>query len=300
MSPEELAEARHYAACYQDGYVHDLMYNLLDHIDQQAIQIKALERDSIRLASKIRELEADVLQKSLLCDSLAENCNSLKSDLADSEKRNADLRRAIDEFANSIFSQEQAARIKELEAALKSEKAWVRQYQKWLVEEVAEGMSENGFADDDLRQKARDSLILDGKIGPDADAKPREGLYGKYRISKADGSPVDPNADYFVLRLDTDPVARRAAREYSYMTVDRKLALELQKRITRYNPKMMDCINLQFFGVEKPRVWQITDERVRAIQWAEEMAGDCKAGDVLRVMLEKAGQEIKNIKTAEI
>ena len=67
---------------------------------------------------------------------------------------------------------QRAARIQELEDALKVEKAWVRQYQKWLVEEVAEGMSENGFADDDLRQKARDSLILDGKIGPDADAKP--------------------------------------------------------------------------------------------------------------------------------
>lgn len=35
--------------------------------------------------------------------------------------------------------------------------------------------------------------------------------------------------------------------------------------------------------------WQITDERFRAIRWAEEMAGDCKAGDVLRAMLE-AGQ----------
>ena len=43
MTPEELAEARHYAACYQAGYVHDLMHNLLDHIDQQAARIAALE-----------------------------------------------------------------------------------------------------------------------------------------------------------------------------------------------------------------------------------------------------------------
>ena len=41
----------------------------------------------------------------------------------------------------------------------------------------------------------------------------------------------------------------------------------------------------------KPRSWQITDGRVRAICWAEEMAGDCKAGDVLRDMLEEAGRE---------
>lgn len=41
------------------------------------------------------------------------------------------------------------------------------------------------------------------------------GLYQKYVIAKADGSPVDPNADYFVLRLDTDPRARHAARTYA-------------------------------------------------------------------------------------
>ena len=38
-------------------------------------------------------------------------------------------------------------------------------------------------------------------------------------------------------------------------------------------------------------IWQITDERIRAIWWAEEMAGDCKAGNVLRAMLHEAGQE---------
>lgn len=46
----------------------------------------------------------------------------------------------------------------------------------------------------------------------------REGLRGlhrKYIITKADGSPVDPEADYFVLRLDTDPTARHAARTYA-------------------------------------------------------------------------------------
>ena len=43
MSPEELAEARHYAACYQDGYVHDLMHNFLAHVDQQAARIAELD-----------------------------------------------------------------------------------------------------------------------------------------------------------------------------------------------------------------------------------------------------------------
>lgn len=42
-----------------------------------------------------------------------------------------------------------------------------------------------------------------------------EGIYGKYIIRKADGSDVDPEACYFVLRLDTDEAARKAARQYA-------------------------------------------------------------------------------------
>lgn len=42
-----------------------------------------------------------------------------------------------------------------------------------------------------------------------------KGIYGKYRVEKMDGSPVDPKAVYFTLRLDTDPWARRAMREYA-------------------------------------------------------------------------------------
>jgi len=42
-----------------------------------------------------------------------------------------------------------------------------------------------------------------------------ERLYRKYKIEKADGSPVDPDAVYFVLRLDTDAAAREAALKYA-------------------------------------------------------------------------------------
>lgn len=40
-------------------------------------------------------------------------------------------------------------------------------------------------------------------------------LYDKYVIAKRDGSPIDPEAQYFVLRLDTDGCAREAARVYA-------------------------------------------------------------------------------------
>ncbi len=41
-----------------------------------------------------------------------------------------------------------------------------------------------------------------------------DGLYDKYTIKKVDGSVVDPDALYFVLRIDTDEHAREALRAY--------------------------------------------------------------------------------------
>jgi hypothetical protein len=40
------------------------------------------------------------------------------------------------------------------------------------------------------------------------------GLYDKYIVQKANGETTDPDARYFVLRLDTDVHARRAAHAY--------------------------------------------------------------------------------------
>ena len=65
MSPEELAEARHYATCYQAGYVHDLMHNFLAHIDQQAARIKELD-DAVsgpleNIAKMLETVNADTI-----------------------------------------------------------------------------------------------------------------------------------------------------------------------------------------------------------------------------------------------
>lgn len=40
-------------------------------------------------------------------------------------------------------------------------------------------------------------------------------LFSKYHITKNDGSPVDPAAQYFVLRIDTDSAARAAVMVYA-------------------------------------------------------------------------------------
>lgn len=57
------------------------------------------------------------------------------------------------------------------------------------------------------------------------------GLYGKYRIEKADGTPLDPRAIYFTLRLDTDPHAMAAIRAYveSCRAEQPELAADLER-----------------------------------------------------------------------
>ena len=56
-----------------------------------------------------------------------------------------------------------------------------------------------------------------------------KGLYRKYIIQKADGTEIDKNADYFVLRLDTDKAAREAILYYAMLIEreNRELAYDL-------------------------------------------------------------------------
>ena len=121
-----------------------------------------------------------------------------------------------------------------------------------------------------------------------------EALYGKYRIAKADGSLVDPHADYFILRLDTDPVAWSAVREYARMTPNRKLSNDLLERVAKYDP----CDSIR--EPEAPRSWQITEERIGLLEYCletlldapdiEEIPGPGHSIEVLRAMLTEAEQ----------
>lgn len=62
------------------------------------------------------------------------------------------------------------------------------------------------------------------------------GYEKKYIISKSNGKPVDPNADYFVLRLDKDPHAIKALITYanSVQKDNVELATDLWKKINEY------------------------------------------------------------------
>jgi hypothetical protein len=50
-----------------------------------------------------------------------------------------------------------------------------------------------------------------------------EGLFDKFIVSKRDGSPVDPKAEYFVLRLDNDRDAVTAVLTWCNLKGNQKL-----------------------------------------------------------------------------
>ena len=61
------------------------------------------------------------------------------------------------------------------------------------------------------------------------------GIYDKYHVEKTDGT-TDPEADYFVLRLDSDPHARKAAIAYADSIKDENpsLAYDIRERVSKY------------------------------------------------------------------
>lgn len=75
----------------------------------------------------------------------------------------------------------------------------------------------------------------------------QQGLYDKFIISKADGSPIDPKAKYIVLRYDADNIkdgsaVRVAIRKYAKMIqhTNPAFALDLLKAIDLELLKVID------------------------------------------------------------
>jgi len=64
-----------------------------------------------------------------------------------------------------------------------------------------------------------------------------KGLFKKYIVTKTNGRIVDSNADYFVLRLDTDKFARSAMRFYA-MAIQQDnpiLSKEILEKCSQYD-----------------------------------------------------------------
>lgn len=83
--------------------------------------------------------------------------------------------------------------------------------------------------------------VVVGKLADKPEPKP--GLYDKYRVTHADGSPV--GGEFFVLKM-TDPATVPALQAYAAATDNEKLAADLRER----------------FG--DPAQYDLTDEQVEA------------------------------------
>ena len=83
----------------------------------------------------------------------------------------------------------------------------------------------------------------------------------KYLIKKTDGSEMDPNAFYFVLRLDKDPHAKKAAIEYALSVAkdNNTLSLELLDAVMAFNPSELKTSEEWFrvfpFNILDPDGW---------------------------------------------
>jgi hypothetical protein len=67
------------------------------------------------------------------------------------------------------------------------------------------------------------------------------GLDRKYIITKKSRKPVDPEAEYFVLRLDKDPHARVASAAYaqSVKSDNKALSFDLKQWLVSINKRVV-------------------------------------------------------------
>ena len=68
------------------------------------------------------------------------------------------------------------------------------------------------------------------------------GLYDKYTVIKNDRSEIDQDADYFVIRIDSDKHARVAALAYadSIKEENPHLSFDIKQRVAKYEGGMFN------------------------------------------------------------
>lgn len=75
-------------------------------------------------------------------------------------------------------------------------------------------------------------------------------LYNKFNVTKVGGEPIDPKAEYFVLRVDKDYAAQQAVLKYAdfiYLT-DPEFAQELRDWVAEF--RQSEMVDIGTDGVE--------------------------------------------------
>lgn len=127
----------------------------------------------------------------------------------------------------------------------------------------------------------------------------KRGLYNKYNVTKADGTPIDPHAVYIVLRID----------DGEYLEACRKgvwaFAQDVMYKNTKLGQDLLDLLDT-LEGANEKRVYRISleslegdmvcDDEESAIKTAKEMLSELGESDCIVITAETMTQdEIDNM-----
>ena len=222
-----------------------LIVELDDKIRRQDTRIKELEGEIERLREALDESEQILAHKTKTATHWYEEGLKTRADLVQSKR----------------VVEQQAARLKELESSLDEAEA--------LTKKNADLM--NAYL-------ARIAELEDALV---------EGLtnFLHYRASCYDPArrcPYAKECDDCSTWDACGHVEKFRSEARQLLQAEGKIGPDDSKKISHLRPYEVVAADLAGMLAKS---WQITEERKAAIQRAEEMAGDCKAGDVLRDML---------------
>ena len=251
--------------------------------DDLAAQIQEMQTELVRV-NQLREIEIDQVGAAFdEADSLAGYCEELENIVITKDARIKALKADLEQSEICIQARldvidQQAARIKSLKKEIrrlkhesKVEQEFTNSYIKRLHDAEARIKELGSSLDEAEALTKKNAELMNGYLR---------------RIAELEDALVEGLTNFLHYRASCYDPARRCpyAKE-----CDDCSTWDACGHVEKFRSEARQ--RLQADGKigpgARPPCWQITEERMRAITWAEEMAGDCNVGDVLRAMLEE-------------
>ena len=255
--------------------------------DDLAAQIQEMQTELVRV-NQLREIEIDQVGAAFdEADSLAGYCEELENIVITKDARIKALKADLEQSEICIQARldvidQQAARIKSLKKEIrrlkhesKVEQEFTNSYIKRLHDAEARIKELGSSLDEAEALTKKNAELMNGYLRRIAELE--DAL--RDAIQPGDADKIDT-----FLRDCMCPDSE-GPNECCMCPEDTIEFCDLLKRV-RVASQQLQADGKIGPGA-RPPCWQITEERMRAITWAEEMAGDCNVGDVLRAMLEE-------------
>jgi len=123
---------------------------------------------------------------------------------------------------------------------------------------------------------------------PTRDENPT-GLHQKYIVTKADGTPVDPEAEYFVLRIDSE-----ADADHRWACLR---ALETYAKAIEPNIPRLACELIERYKLANPFIWAWFKmaEKTYGTHRAKGFAGPCNDGEQIALMHSELSEALEGL-----